>query len=371
MRWRTLRDVVDLLLRSPREDVQLVFSGGEPLLHPRLVRRAIRYAVRACPDGKRVRFALLTNGTLLDGDMMGFLAAANVETQVSFDGVPAAQRYRAPWTFTRLDALLREARRRHPPWWCTSLRVAITVHAANVATLADSIAYFIERDVRNIAIAPRETHDPAWTRSSSSELRRQFASVFELSLGHFGRTGQVPVLALRRGTGLAPPLPRRGPLCGVAQCRNLTVAPDGNVYGCERLVGSLQEAPPAPWRDVVQALRLGNVASPRLDERIARLPAAAAHSRILTGRGRKHTAHRACAVCRFLPQCTLCPASIGLGDANGDPDFVPENVCAFSSTILAARERFPAYDDRAAFARRLAFEPAGMRALRESARAPH
>ena len=43
MEWETLRASLDLILRSRREKVALLFIRGEPLLEFRLLRRAVEY----------------------------------------------------------------------------------------------------------------------------------------------------------------------------------------------------------------------------------------------------------------------------------------------------------------------------------------
>jgi len=140
MRWETLRAAVDLLLGSRWDDLALWFGGGEPLLEFPNVRRAVEYAESACPARRSLHFGLSTNGLLLGDGCADFLAAHRVSTQISFDGLPAAQDRRAPGSFGPLDARLRHLRRRHPRWFAEELEVAITVTGGNVAVLAGGVA---------------------------------------------------------------------------------------------------------------------------------------------------------------------------------------------------------------------------------------
>jgi MoaA/NifB/PqqE/SkfB family radical SAM enzyme len=337
----TLRAAVDLLLVSRERERRLWFTGGEPLLEFASLQWAVAYAEAACGARRPVRFGLSTNGLLLDAERADFLAAHRVATQLSFDGLPAAQDQRRPGSFQVLDATLRWLRRRHPRWFARDLDVAITVTGTNLPVLADSVSYFLERGVRTVNVAPRVTADPQWTPGSYVELARQLGRVFATSLRVSRRTGLVPVAFLRRSGSKAS---RRVPgewLCGVGAGRSLTVDADGSVAGCVMLAGSYQTFPTALLRDRVAALRLGRVDEPGLGRRLASFPAALKAAAIFDGRSRKRSSFGRCRDCRHRGSCSICPVSIGRVPGNADPDRVPDVLCGFNRIALEYRDRFP------------------------------
>jgi uncharacterized protein len=63
------------------------FYGGEPLLHFALIRAVVEYVEQKYPD-RRVRYQITTNGTLLAGDTLAFLANRNFFVVISIDGPP-------------------------------------------------------------------------------------------------------------------------------------------------------------------------------------------------------------------------------------------------------------------------------------------
>jgi len=150
MAWGMLRAALDLLLGSEQRQVELEFYGGEPLLAFPLLRRGVAYAKARCPPRLRLRFGVTTNGLLLDERRAGFLARHRVRTSLSFDGLPAAQDQRAPGSFARLDRTLDRLRRRHPRFFARHLEVGLTLTAANLTTLADSVEYFFGKELRTI-----------------------------------------------------------------------------------------------------------------------------------------------------------------------------------------------------------------------------
>lgn len=81
----TARRVVDLLLSSRAERLQLNFFGGEPLLAWDLVRETVAYAERR--RGRRpLRYNLTTNGLLLDDEKLIFFKGLDSYVHLSLDG---------------------------------------------------------------------------------------------------------------------------------------------------------------------------------------------------------------------------------------------------------------------------------------------
>src|SRR5262249_36263700 len=158
-----------------------------------LFREAVEYSERVRPAGKRVRLFTSTNGTLLDAERARFLAAHGVRTQISCDGVPAAQDFRGRGTFQGLGPTLRRLRAREPRFFRDRVSVAMTVHPATVSHLADSVRYFLRRGVTTIDMQPIVTHDPSWKTESIQELDRAFAKVYRLCRRHMRLTGEVPL----------------------------------------------------------------------------------------------------------------------------------------------------------------------------------
>jgi sulfatase maturation enzyme AslB (radical SAM superfamily) len=85
------------LMGSLRDEVELQFFGGEPLLALPLVRRTAGFAREAAAAaGKRVRFLLTTNGLALDDAAAAFLKENEVSVEISCDGTMGAQDSQRP-----------------------------------------------------------------------------------------------------------------------------------------------------------------------------------------------------------------------------------------------------------------------------------
>lgn len=70
---------------NPKKEYRFTFYGGEPLLNFEVVKFSVEYIKKLFKD-KRFMFALTTNGTLLNEDMVKYLSDNNVSLAISFDG---------------------------------------------------------------------------------------------------------------------------------------------------------------------------------------------------------------------------------------------------------------------------------------------
>ena len=340
MDWETLRASADLLLGSRQPEVRMLFIGGEPLLEFPLIRRAVEYIEAARPPRLAVRYNIVTNGTLLREEQAAFLVEHDFEVQLSFDGVPSAQDLRGPGTFAVLDRLLDRLREEHPVFFAERLTVAITLLPSTIPFLADSIEYFLGKKVQQIGVSPALTHQP-WRDEMMTELDGQFARIFQASLLHYRRTGEVPFGLFRRERGDSTERPQNVDMCGVARGEVPAVDVDGQVHGCLMFVDSYQKFPTKFLRTRLEAMRMGDLRDPQLARRMAAYPAAAKAAGIFHDKQEKYSSYGRCGECRYLGTCGVCPVSIGHQPGNTDPNRIPDFQCAYNLVSLEHRERFP------------------------------
>jgi uncharacterized protein len=89
MSAETARAAVDLALResAPGKTAHITFFGGETLMNFKVLKATVGYAREAAKaQGKDVDFSLTTNATLLQPDVIDFLADERVGVTISIDG---------------------------------------------------------------------------------------------------------------------------------------------------------------------------------------------------------------------------------------------------------------------------------------------
>jgi uncharacterized protein len=87
MSFETAKKAIDFFFErnSALADVTIGFYGGEPLLEFELIKRCVEYA-NSQVEGKRIRFNMTTNGTLLSDDVVDYLVNNDFRLSISLDG---------------------------------------------------------------------------------------------------------------------------------------------------------------------------------------------------------------------------------------------------------------------------------------------
>jgi len=92
MREDVLYKAIDLIFTSNRQDLQIQFFGGEPLLRFALIKKGVEYAQRINSQFNRdLTFMLTTNGIALNKEKMRFLKKHNFLVECSIDGEITSQ----------------------------------------------------------------------------------------------------------------------------------------------------------------------------------------------------------------------------------------------------------------------------------------
>ena len=222
------------------EDLVLVFFGGEPLLNFETMRNAAQYArEKAAASGKRVNFALTTNGTLLTPEVVDFLQEQDVSITVSLDGFEEIHdRYRRfpddrpsyGVILPKVRHLIETARKRP-----VVARVTVVDEPERVPQILDHLLGlgFVEA-----GFAPVTTGHPEYRLSESQmdELLRAFRHLAERFLEaareerFFGFSNLIDLLvSLHQGQVMSYP-------CG-AGLGLFSVDAGGRLFLCQRFTG--------------------------------------------------------------------------------------------------------------------------------------
>lgn len=339
MSFDTLRAALDLALRSNNEEVTIVFYGGEPLLEFELLKRGVQY-MEANKRGKRVTYSIVTNGLLLTEEVVDFITSYWFDTHLSFDGIPEVQALRGSETFAPLNALLDRLQRDHRGFFRWHLTTTLTLLPKTIPHLSDSARYLVGKGIQKIEINPAVNMDAQWRDDRFAELDAAFAELYDLTVDHYQRTGEIPLSLFERGSH-----DRRAPIagrsmCGVATGRVPVVDVDGQVHGCGTFSESFQSFRTAFMRQRIERMRLGAVTSPELESRFRAFPAAVRKAQIFDHKEQKYSSYRRCADCEYLAACSICPMSIGNIPGNDDPHRVPDFLCAYNMISLSYADRF-------------------------------
>lgn len=231
----TMRLGLERLLPLAGKHLTLSFFGGEPLLNFPLLRETIGFATHlAGESGRTLSFALTTNGTLLDDEMLDVIKERISYLAVSLDGGQDANAGRifqdgSP-AFACIMENIERLRQRQIPF---ALRATVTPgNVGQALETADFLAGFGAASVRLLPAQGITWPHEDWRRLRTvmAELNRRGLRALldgEMALGceHTFR------MAAQRVSGYATDRP-----C-LAGGGILALAADGAVYPCEHFVG--------------------------------------------------------------------------------------------------------------------------------------
>ncbi|MGF7184047.1 uncharacterized protein GGQ84_000122 [Desulfitispora alkaliphila] len=237
------KKAIDLLLATsgPRQNCEVDFFGGEPLMNFDVVQELVAYGKEQARQlDKNIKFTLTTNGVLLNDKVEQFLNENQMSVVLSLDGRPEVNDQMRPTVSGRgsYDIILKNYRR-----FCSSrngenyyLRGTYTSKnldfSKDVLHMADE--GFTSLSVEPVVAPPEE--DYALKQEHMPKLREEYIKLAqefykrkeegrEINFFHFN-------LDLNRG----PCLPKRLSGCGAGH-EYLAVTPTGDLYPCHQFVG--------------------------------------------------------------------------------------------------------------------------------------
>ncbi len=179
MDFDTATQGIELLLRegASREQINVVFLGGEPLTNLPLIKQVVAYTERrGAEEGKKVDFTMTTNATLLTEDIVSYLDEHRFGISVSMDGPKAVHdrrrimiNGRGSYDVVAAKAKMLLSRYRSRP---VGARVTLSAGATDVMGiyrhLKNDIGFF------EVGFAPVTTSVDDALNLSSDELREVF-----------------------------------------------------------------------------------------------------------------------------------------------------------------------------------------------------
>lgn len=239
MSLETARQVIDFIFRHapPGETIEIGFFGGEPLLEFQLI-KTITGMVLEHPAYSRspVEFTVVTNGTIFPDDMPAFLTRHDFGFGISCDGPPEVQDLfrRFPGGMGSsgvVETVIRRAVAALP-----SVMVNAVYHPRTLQHLPGVVSYFSSLGIRQIYLTP--DYSAPWTKQDADllegiyqEIARQYIDFYLNDRPHYISLidGKIAVI-LRDGY-------QPGERCKMGR-GEFAFAPSGNIYPCERLIGS-------------------------------------------------------------------------------------------------------------------------------------
>jgi uncharacterized protein len=243
MPWHVARDTVERLIAEAAPDADLVlgFMGGEPLLNRALIAEIVPYAVaRAAESGRRMRFSITTNATLLTPADARLFAQYPFAVQISIDGPAALNDAQRPMrggggSYARvlrgLEVLLRHGRPRQ-----LTARVTVTRDGGELLPVLEHLIGLGFDDVGFAPVLVSGGGAAAIEGDGFAHLLEQMLACGRKALAELSAGRPFPFAnfltameEIHRGTHRPYP-------CG-AGAGYLSASASGELFACHRLIG--------------------------------------------------------------------------------------------------------------------------------------
>ncbi len=295
--------------------LMLTFFGGEPMMEPDLVEHVVIYARRRCEEqGIRLFPGIATNGTLLHGRRLDLLKKYEFQVQLSLDGSAEAQDATRRFRNGRSSSTRAEASLRTLLDQGFDPRVLSVIDPANVEHLGAGFDYFMDLGVKRIHYSPN--YSGPWDEAACGRFEEALADLGTRYMNRLRRDQDVRldplngkvVTHLNQGY-------REGQRCMFGE-KEMTIAPSGNIYPCDRLVA----------QDDDEEVRIGHLDS-GLD--IARRDALVAD---------KNTPDEECSACDLRSRCMFWCGCANY-ETTGNVGQVAPIVCWFERCFIGEADR--------------------------------
>ncbi|POA28196.1 MULTISPECIES: quinohemoprotein amine dehydrogenase maturation protein [unclassified Pseudomonas] len=185
MNFETARKSIELLIAQGqvRDNLNVIFFGGEPLTNLSLIKQVVDYAEARCKEvGKQVDFSMTTNATMLTEEIVDYLDLHRFGVSISMDGPQAVHDRRritvggqGTYEVVANKARMLLKRYRSKP---VGVRVTLTAGFTDVVAIHEHLKN--DLGFAEVGVAPATSGPVTVFNLSSAELRQVFDSMMTL-----------------------------------------------------------------------------------------------------------------------------------------------------------------------------------------------
>lgn len=252
MNWKTASLAIDFLMdySENEPDILIIFFGGEPLMEFPLMKRIAKYAdMRADKLGKRVNYALTTNGTIISKDILAFAQQKKFNYLLSLDGdKDIHDRHRrtsngqGSWNIVTGEHL--QLMKNIQGW----IGARLTVNPDTVYYLSSGVQTLFNLGVNQFLIGPNE--DVEWTSEQLEMYASEMEKVAKYYLCKLEINAPIRIIDFEETTDEL--YMKYSNIWGCEAGRTkVAVSTEGDIYPCAKFV--------SPFPSMKGSYRLGSV----------------------------------------------------------------------------------------------------------------
>lgn len=339
MSREVLHAALELVGKSERSRVDLLFSGGEPLLEFPLLQETIAY-IKAHPHlEKKLRFNLITNGTHLTNSVSDFLVENNFQIQLSYNREPLLTH---PGVMSNeiIDDVLVRLQQRHPLFFQKNIQVSLTLSPEMIPHLADMVEALFMHDVPEISLAPSYLPSTSWDEAGRSELERQLKKLRNLTHNYYKQNNKIPLNIFLNQVSLSDK-PREMTPCNGLRGVGPAVDANGMVYLCAVFTGWDEKSIQVRNPKILKPFKIGMIQDASTIQRLDSLQQSTVNTAFFPRLTERYSHRGQCHECEFVNHCHVCPAVFAL-NSNREKTFKVTNYyCDFMYITMKFQKDYP------------------------------
>lgn len=237
MTLATAQKAIDLLMeRAAFPNVNITLFGGEPLLEFKLIKKIVPYALDAAKKHNlAITWAITTNGTLVDEDILKFFSQHKINMLLSIDGGPETHdRYRrtrsGEGTWHKIAGLI-PLIKASQPW----LGARMTVSTEAIDQMREDFNQLVGMGINQFIIAPAQGAT-SWNMEEIKQYGLNQLAILRDYLNLKQKGCPILIEEFEKGEN-----EYTGWGCRAGRT-SLAVAPNGDVSPCSKLLGLTEEA---------------------------------------------------------------------------------------------------------------------------------
>jgi uncharacterized protein len=234
----TAQKAVDFIFRNSGQGEKICFGffGGEPFLEfERLKQITLMIEKHPCFPERNIEMQVTSNGTIFSDEIAEFLNTHNIGLGISFDGIPEVQNANRRYTDGRPTARIVEENVKKAIDRIPGIMVNAVFTSSTFRFLPESVEYFYTLGLRKIFINPDFSSD--WRTSDIEYVGEVYRNVAAKYV-RWHENNDPAFISLIDGKIIV--ILNRGynpdERCHMGS-KEFAIAPDGNIFPCERLVG--------------------------------------------------------------------------------------------------------------------------------------
>ena len=292
MSWEIAKKAVDFLMiqSGDQPEIHITFIGGEPLLEFPLMKRIAHYA-EACAErsGKRVNYAVTTNGTIMSDEIVQFAQERGLNYLLSLDGNKEShdlhrKTYNGKGSWEIVMKKNFHLLRTRQGW----MGARVTVNPDTVDHLSSNIKMLFDIGINQFIIGPNT--DIKWSIGAIENIDDEMNKIADFYFDEKRNSSPIRISDLDENLEDMKSKFEHYWGCDAGRLR-VAISTQGDIYPCARFVST--------FSDINGLYKLGN-----LDEGINNI---SARQEFMDN---SDTPRPKCAICSYKDYCSGgCPAT--------------------------------------------------------------